>query len=72
MIDDELVERLVAETSLSESLGVEGVIVAGGDGTFAALSHVSDSIRVIGVPKTIDNDLSGTEIIQFQKLSRIL
>jgi len=43
-------------------LGVEGLIAAGGDGTFAGLSKFRDKIPLIGVPKTIDNDLSGTEI----------
>ena len=43
-------------------LGVEGLIAAGGDGTFAGLSKFRDKVPLIGVPKTIDNDLSGTEI----------
>jgi 6-phosphofructokinase 1 len=44
-------------------LRVDGLIAAGGDGTFSGLKRVSsDEIRVIGVPKTIDNDLAGTEI----------
>lgn len=43
-------------------LGVSGLIVAGGDGTFAGLRAFSGKIPFIGVPKTIDNDLSGTEI----------
>lgn len=44
-----------------QALGLEGLIVAGGDGTFSGLQKVSKDIRLIGVPKTIDNDLSGTE-----------
>jgi len=44
-----------------QSHGLNGLIVAGGDGTFAALSRVQGGLPVIGVPKTIDNDLSGTE-----------
>ncbi len=43
-------------------LKVDGLIAAGGDGTFAGLSTFKDKIPLIGVPKTIDNDLSGTEI----------
>src|SRR5690606_2074760 len=43
-------------------LNVEGLIVAGGDGTFASLKKFSNQIKLIGVPKTIDNDLSGTEL----------
>lgn len=43
-------------------LGVQGMVVAGGDGTFAGLKAFEKEIRLIGVPKTIDNDLSGTDI----------
>lgn len=42
-------------------LHVDGMIVAGGDGTFAALSAVAPDLKLIGVPKTIDNDLPGTD-----------
>lgn len=45
-----------------KTLGLEGLIVAGGDGTFGGLKAFGSAIRMIGVPKTIDNDLSGTEI----------
>jgi 6-phosphofructokinase len=41
---------------------LDGIIVAGGDGTFANLKDLYGKIKVLGVPKTIDNDLSGTEI----------
>ncbi|MBX3355553.1 MAG: 6-phosphofructokinase [Phycisphaeraceae bacterium] len=43
--------------------GLDAVIVIGGDGTMSAAKHLVESgINVIGVPKTIDNDLVGTEI----------
>ena len=42
-------------------LGVEGIIVAGGDGTFSGLQKLG-SVPMIGVPKTIDNDLPGTDV----------
>jgi len=45
-----------------KKLEVDGLIVAGGDGTFAGLSAFKKDIPIIGVPKTIDNDLSGTDI----------
>jgi 6-phosphofructokinase len=45
-----------------KKLGVEGIVVAGGDGTFAALQSLGGQVALMGVPKTIDNDLSGTEI----------
>ena len=42
-------------------IGIEGLIVAGGDGTFRSLQSMGDQLKIIGVPKTIDNDLSGTD-----------
>lgn len=44
------------------ALGLDGLIVGGGDGTFAGLKPFEKEIPIIGVPKTIDNDLSGTEL----------
>lgn len=44
-----------------ERLGVEGLIACGGDGTFSGLYRVHEGLKLIGVPKTIDNDLAGTE-----------
>lgn len=43
-------------------LRLDGLIVAGGDGTFKALSEVQDKINIIGIPKTIDNDVAGTDM----------
>lgn len=43
-------------------LNLDCLIAAGGDGTFLALKQLSPSLPLIGVPKTIDNDLPGTEI----------
>lgn len=44
------------------SLDLEGVIVIGGDGTLAAADELSrKGLKIIGVPKTIDNDLKGTD-----------
>ena len=42
-------------------LKLDGMIVAGGDGTFLSLKKLSPNAKIIGVPKTIDNDLQGTE-----------
>jgi 6-phosphofructokinase len=44
------------------ALNLDGLVAAGGDGTFESLKRVSDSIKLIGVPKTIDNDLQGTDV----------
>ncbi len=43
-------------------LNLDILIAAGGDGTFAGLSSFQKEIPLIGVPKTIDNDLNGTDI----------
>lgn len=43
-------------------LRLDGLIAAGGDGTFKALAPLAGKINIIGIPKTIDNDLAGTEI----------
>lgn len=46
-----------------DALGLDGLVAAGGDGTFSALSRLgTGKLKLIGVPKTIDNDLQGTEI----------
>jgi len=43
-------------------LGCDGLIAAGGDGTFIGLSKIAPNLPIVGVPKTIDNDLQGTDI----------
>lgn len=53
--EEEFIERY-------KTLNLDGMIVAGGDGTFLGLTPFKDLIPMIGVPKTIDNDLAGTEI----------
>lgn len=45
-----------------KKLQLNGLIACGGDGTFAGLKAFSTEIPLLGVPKTIDNDLSGTDI----------
>ncbi len=45
-----------------QQLQLDGLIVAGGDGTFQSLSGFNGAIPLIGVPKTIDNDLNGTDV----------
>src|SRR5882757_10972496 len=50
---------------LAENLkadGVEGLIVIGGEDTLGAASKLfEEGVQVVGVPKTIDNDLSATD-----------
>lgn len=46
-----------------EQTGIERLIVIGGDGTLrTALRLEGDGLGVIGIPKTIDNDISGTDM----------
>ena len=42
--------------------GIEGIIAIGGEGTLAAANRLrNDGSKVLGVPKTIDNDLRATD-----------
>src|ERR1700751_5475674 len=51
-----------ARATLAE-LGIEGLIVVGGDGSLTtALQLYEQGFSVIGVPKTIDNDLEATSM----------
>lgn len=46
-----------------EGMGVDALIVAGGDGTLSIARRLHEmGVPVIGLPKTIDNDLNGTDI----------
>jgi 6-phosphofructokinase 1 len=56
MVDrsDHLIDR-------AHELGIDALISIGGDGSLAIAKRLSDKgMRVVGVPKTIDNDVSGT------------
>jgi ATP-dependent phosphofructokinase / diphosphate-dependent phosphofructokinase len=45
------------------SLGIDAVVAVGGDDTLGAADRLHRlGLAVVGVPKTIDNDLSGTEV----------
>jgi phosphofructokinase-like protein len=53
-------ERRVLETV--ERLGLDALIVIGGEDTLGVATKLSAAgLRLIGVPKTIDNDLMGTD-----------
>ncbi len=46
-----------------EANGIEGVVVVGGDGTLRTAHALhEEGLPVVGVPKTIDNDIPGTEL----------
>jgi ATP-dependent phosphofructokinase / diphosphate-dependent phosphofructokinase len=50
--------------STLDTLGIEGLIAIGGEDTLGAAArlHGDHGLPVIGVPKTIDNDLAGTDM----------
>lgn len=51
---DELIEN-------ARNLGIQAMISIGGDGSLAIAQQLVDKgMRIVGVPKTIDNDVSGT------------
>ncbi len=55
------VELLAGVQVTVEQLGLSGLICVGGDGSLAIAQQFHDfGIPVVGVPKTIDNDLSAT------------
>jgi 6-phosphofructokinase 1 len=44
------------------SLGLDGLVVIGGDGTLSIAYQLSKmGMNIVGIPKTIDNDLMGTD-----------
>jgi len=55
-VSDEVVSRI-------ELLGISALIVVGGDGTLKiALELMKRGVPIVGVPKTIDNDLLETDV----------
>jgi ATP-dependent phosphofructokinase / diphosphate-dependent phosphofructokinase len=45
-----------------KAMGIEGLVVIGGDGTLTIAHQFAKlGVKVVGVPKTIDNDLMATE-----------
>lgn len=54
--------RKIAAGNLKK-IGVEGLVVIGGDGSFTGAKLLSDEqgINVVGIPGTIDNDLAYTD-----------
>ena len=58
----EVAEKVIADArEVLKSLGVNGLIIVGGDGSMATAQQLQDAgINCIGVPKTIDNDLEAT------------
>jgi ATP-dependent phosphofructokinase / diphosphate-dependent phosphofructokinase len=59
--EDGGIEAILGST---EKLGVDGVVAIGGEGTLRIAQRLHEELRypVVGVPKTIDNDLAGTDV----------
>jgi phosphofructokinase-like protein len=64
--------RASCEETLSRN-GIDRLIVIGGDGTLRSAMRLADEgLDVVGVPKTIDNDICGTDItFGFQTATQI-
>jgi len=55
-VSDEVVSRI-------QKLGISGLVVVGGDGSLKiALELMKRGVPIVGVPKTIDNDLLETDV----------
>jgi 6-phosphofructokinase len=58
-LHEDVLERV--NTAVAD-LALDGLIAIGGEGTLTAAAALIDAgLPVIGIPKTIDNDLSGTD-----------
>ncbi|MEO6571240.1 MAG: ATP-dependent 6-phosphofructokinase [Ilumatobacteraceae bacterium] len=53
----------LVQATLSD-MGLDGLVVIGGNGSLsvACKLHVERGLPIVGVPKTIDNDIEGTEV----------
>ena len=55
------VDRSDELVDMARQLGIDAMIVIGGDGTLAIAKRLGEKgMRIVGVPKTIDNDVGGT------------
>jgi 6-phosphofructokinase 1 len=55
------VDRSAELLESARNLGLDAVITIGGDGTLAIAQRLHEcGMKIVGVPKTIDNDVSGT------------
>ncbi|MCX6694362.1 MAG: ATP-dependent 6-phosphofructokinase [Methanomicrobiales archaeon] len=58
--DEDAVQRLLANLA---RFGIDALVAIGGDDTLTVAGRLHEmGVRVVGVPKTIDNDLSGTDV----------
>ena len=58
-----LVDESPRVPKLLRSLGISGLVLVGGEGTHLAGKRLTElGVPIVGVPKTIDNDLGGTDV----------
>jgi len=65
MVDGKLVKHDMSARVLAnlQSLGIDALVVIGGDGSLSIAHEMHRlGVKVVGVPKTIDNDLSATDV----------
>lgn len=59
----EIVDRTAEVVELLRSYGVDALLSVGGDGSMAIAARIAAlGFPVVGIPKTIDNDLEGTVV----------
>lgn len=60
--EDGMIDLTAAALEVVEFLGLDALVAIGGDGTlsFARRLHL-EGVKVIGIPKTMDNDVFGTD-----------
>jgi phosphofructokinase-like protein len=57
----EVVDRSAELINQGRELGIDAIISIGGDGTLSIAQQLHErGLKIVGVPKTIDNDVSGT------------
>ena len=63
MPDGSLRDRSTEVIEGAKSLGLDALIGIGGDGSFAILRRLAQQggLKLVGIPKTIDNDVGATE-----------
>ncbi|OIR13224.1 6-phosphofructokinase 1 [mine drainage metagenome] len=64
-VDGKMVKKDVSDVAIENMRkdGVEVLVVVGGDGTLtSARDFARKGVKVIGIPKTIDNDLGATDV----------
>ena len=64
MVDGTIKDRSAEIIGGCRELGLDAIIVIGGDGSFGILRKLAElgELKIVGVPKTIDNDVGLTEL----------